>query len=70
MNAHGSPTTGTRWCAACNRKHGQSFICASYTPDIVALIKTEEQERDTDLLPFGVPGNGVSQLVGSTRRQS
>lgn len=63
--------SGNRWCATCGREHGRSFICASYSEDIVALIKAEEELRDLVPLPYGVPGDGISDLLAPfTRRAS
>lgn len=58
---------GNRWCAACGHEHGRSFLCPEYSPEIVELIKAEEELLDKvtelTLLPYGVPGDGISDLL-------
>lgn len=65
-------TTATRWCPSCNREHGRSFICSSYSADTVARIKLEESAAvsfaspsplSLPLLAFGAPGNGTNDLL-------
>lgn len=58
----------TRFCASCNREHGRSYLCSSYSPDTVTLIKLEENtpaSSSSPWLAFGAPGNGVNQLLAT-----
>lgn len=49
-----------RWCSTCDRPHGKSFICDSYSRDLKEEIMKEDS---TTSLPYGVSGNGISQII-------